>query len=691
VSTTKNSQSREPEASLAQLTSHTPRRDIQGLRALAVILVVAFHAGWGVRGGFIGVDVFFVISGFVITGMLMRQLEARGTFSIRDFYSRRIKRLLPALALVVAVTLVLTGLLGAPFNGQQGITALTGGGAVLALANVVLIFKSGDYFETPPASNPLLNTWSLSVEEQFYLVFPFALLALWLIGRRIKRGLSTQAVLISGIAILTVASFVLSVAMSSGNWAWRFSSPESVAFYSAPTRAWEFGVGVIAALITARIRISSRVATPIFTLGVIAVIAAAFTIGESDIFPGAIALWPVLATAALLLTGDVARGSLTKVIRLRAAVSLGDLSYSWYLWHWPLIAMSLILWPTNSWFPTIAAFLSLALAWLTFRFVENPLRFSARLVGRRLVAFTATTIVAVLSLAALLCVGASNSWWNPNLTSMNDQVSAQHLWLTNDCNTDTPLGSRPESCTLNAQGSGKPIFLLGDSQAGMLSEAMAEVGLRDNRRVMLGTKGACPFILAEIDSYGKADEVCKNFVEESIAWLMTQRSGTAVISNWAAYTWLDGVGLASDGQPFTYTSQGKLDVMRAGLMSVVNKLRTSGHTVVLVDPIPGFPSANPEGRFWYPYQCHLASTVLDPATCGQAREQSDVQAELAPFNRMLDEIAAETGAAVLSLESELCTDGKCVTNMGNQWNYMDGQHISVRKSKELGEGPLTVG
>ncbi len=170
-----------------ELAAHTPRHDIQGLRAIAVVAVVAFHAGLPVPGGYVGVDVFFVISGFVITAMLMREHARSGRLSLGSFYRRRVTRLLPALALMVTVTLVLTAILGSPFNGQQEITALTGAGAVLAVANVVLALRTGGYFETPPTANPLLNTWSLSVEEQFYLVFPFVLVVLWWVSRRWAR------------------------------------------------------------------------------------------------------------------------------------------------------------------------------------------------------------------------------------------------------------------------------------------------------------------------------------------------------------------------------------------------------------------------------------------------------------------------------------------------------------------------
>ena len=123
----------------------------------------------------------------------------------------------------------------------------------------------------------------------------------------------------------------------------------------------------------------------------------------------------------------------------------------------------------------------------------------------------------------------------------------------------------------------------------------------------------------------------------------------------------------------------------------MKSLREAGHRVVLVDPIPGFPAANPEGRFWYPYQCHTLSTILEPGSCGQVRDKTEVKAELAPFAQMLKQVSAETGAEVLSLESELCADRKCATNTGNFWDYMDGQHISVEKSKALGAGWFTVG
>jgi peptidoglycan/LPS O-acetylase OafA/YrhL len=173
------------------LRSHTTRYDIQGMRGIAVLLVVLYHAGLPLPGGFVGVDIFFVISGFVITGLLVRELSHTGTNSFRVFYARRIRRLLPALALVVLITLLLSFALGSPFDRQQEVTALTGMGAMLMAANAVIFFNSGNYFATPPTNNPLLNTWSLSVEEQFYLVFPLLLLALWALVRR-NRKLATS-------------------------------------------------------------------------------------------------------------------------------------------------------------------------------------------------------------------------------------------------------------------------------------------------------------------------------------------------------------------------------------------------------------------------------------------------------------------------------------------------------------------
>ena len=131
--------------------------------------------------------------------------------------------------------------------------------------------------------------------------------------------------------------------------------------------------------------------------------------------------------------------------------------------------------------------------------------------------------------------------------------------------------------------------------------------------------------------------------------------------------------------------------MRIGLSSVVRDLRSAGHSVVLVAPIPGFPAANPEGRFWYPYQCHTVTTLLDPASCGQSRPESEVKAELAPFTSMLEDVASDTASRVLYLDAELCQEQTCSTNSGNSWAYMDGQHISVEMSKSLGAGPLTVG
>ena len=213
------------------------RRDIQGLRAVAVLLVVAFHARLPLPGGFVGVDVFFVISGFVITAMLQREWLAHGRIRFREFYVRRFKRLTPALALMVTVTVIASALLLSPLGAQQT-TAQTAIGAMLLVANVVIARTTGGYFDAPAEANPLLNTWSLSVEEQFYLAFPFVLVLGWFLWRRSARARFAPLLIV---AAVTLVSFALSVADARG-----YDLPlpmSSVGFYGPLTRAWEFGAG----------------------------------------------------------------------------------------------------------------------------------------------------------------------------------------------------------------------------------------------------------------------------------------------------------------------------------------------------------------------------------------------------------------------------------------------------------------
>ena len=217
------------------------RADIQGLRAVAVLVVIAFHAGLPLSGGFVGVDVFFVISGFVITAMLMREWDLTGSVSLATFYLRRAKRLTPALALVVAFTAVASSLFLSPFE-QQVQASQTGLGALGLVANWVIAVQTGDYFGPSAESNPLLHTWSLSVEEQFYLVFPIVILAAWRLGRRLGRA-HLAAVLV--VSLMGLASLAMirgsSLGISADSWV--------IGYYSPFNRAWEFAAGAFLALL----------------------------------------------------------------------------------------------------------------------------------------------------------------------------------------------------------------------------------------------------------------------------------------------------------------------------------------------------------------------------------------------------------------------------------------------------------
>lgn len=339
------------------------RLDIQGLRAVAVLMVVAFHAGLPTPGGFVGVDVFFVISGFVITSMLMRELAAEGRIRLGRFYVRRFKRLTPALALMLSVTMLIGFFVLSPLGTQQD-ASRTAIGAMLLAANLVIAKITGDYFQLEAGSNALLNTWSLSVEEQFYLIFPTLLFLAWLVARRT----ANRAVPIVLVALVGLASFGLMMLGASG-----YVPPREgwlLGFYSPVTRVWEFAVGALLALAGDRAVISSRpLAGVLGGLGGLMLAASLFVITGATTFPGTATLLPAIGTLLLMLAGTQRDGMTHRLLALPSMVKVGDWSYSIYLWHWPLIVFATLLWPHSPWAAPVAAVVSFGPAAASYRWV----------------------------------------------------------------------------------------------------------------------------------------------------------------------------------------------------------------------------------------------------------------------------------------------------------------------------------
>lgn len=351
------------------------------MRAVAVLVVIAYHAGLPLPGGFVGVDVFFVISGFVITAMLLREWRAVGRVNIGAFYLRRFRRLTPALAVVVMLTLLASLLILSPFD-RQLTTAKTAMGAMALVANAVIARTSGNYFAGPADLNPLLHTWSLSVEEQFYLVFPAVLVTSLTVGRR-RRSL-TVAVVVFG--CLALASLALvrgpSIGIPADSW-W-------IGFYSPLVRGWEFLAGALIALVAPALEWLRRpaVGTALGALGLGLLLAALVFIDSSTPFPGKVTILPVSGAAALIVAG-FASNPVSRLLGSAPMARIGDWSYSLYLWHWPFIVFALALWPLTPHVAPLAAVACIAPALASYYWVEQPLRSprgpnwrsAARLVG----------------------------------------------------------------------------------------------------------------------------------------------------------------------------------------------------------------------------------------------------------------------------------------------------------------------
>jgi peptidoglycan/LPS O-acetylase OafA/YrhL len=338
------------------------RADIQALRALAVSLVVLNHL-WPHRmsGGFVGVDVFFVISGFLITTHLVKEISATSKINLGKFYARRIKRLLPAAFLVLAVS-TLAVFLWVPY-AQWTQTARETMMSVLYVENWSLAAQSVDYSALNNQATVAQHYWSLSVEEQFYFFWPLALYGFFLIGKKIG---SPRASLIVGIGVLALSSLIFSIFFTATN--------PSPAYFATPVRVWEFAFGGLVGLLAGRISFSRAVGSCVSAAGWVAILLTAFTFSPVTEFPGWTALWPVMGTVAVIAGGmNQVRSPFNAVVGWKPVQLVGDVSYSIYLWHWPMIVVApfLLATPLNSWHKAAIVLLCLPLAWATKIVVED--------------------------------------------------------------------------------------------------------------------------------------------------------------------------------------------------------------------------------------------------------------------------------------------------------------------------------
>lgn len=611
---------RDPERS----TTSGWRPDVQGLRALAVLLVVAYHAELPVPGGFIGVDIFFVISGFVITLLLLREWTKDPHYRMRRFWAGRVRRILPALTVVVLSVLLLSALFEDPSGAQQQ-TVRTAVASLLMVSNVFLERSGSNYFLEPSYVNPLLNTWSLGVEEQFYILFPL-LFALLVYRSRGRLRLFTY-----GLSLLTLISFTWSVFLTYTTQPLPLiPNSETFAFFSVTTRAWQFTLGALLAVAAYRqIRIERSLRQALGLAGIVLVLVGAFTITSSTPYPGMPALLPSLGAVGLIAAGIGGSWSGTNLLTSRLGTYIGDRSYSIYLWHWPLLVFAGILF-TNSIVGTVVALtLTLVLSIATYRWVENPFRFARH---RRRATYFALALV-VTGLAAGAAVGQAVKFgWGQSWTL------GAHQAMQRDCD-NPPID--PERCRWGVDGQRPEVLVVGDSQAWASGDAVIEATSRLGGTTVIAAYNNCPFTAGVLPAEGG----CAQWQMDVLDYIETRRPDAVVI---ATATYSGGISPAVANETMTEIS------------------RLGARPIFLLNP-PGAPDGA------------RRSLLLAPEP---NRTSPVVPSQFSPEDVAV--LRSTWGAsAVIDPTEVLCDERLCVIAENGVEYYTDGNHLSVDGAAKL--------
>jgi peptidoglycan/LPS O-acetylase OafA/YrhL len=487
--------------------------EIQGLRALAATLVLVFHAKF-VSGGFIGVDIFYVISGFLITGLLLKELKLNGRISLKAFYLRRSKRLLPASFLVLFVTAIFAWLVLPPISrGSIGRDMIA---TTLYISNYLFAWWQNDYQNLNATPSPFIHYWSLAVEEQFYIFWPFFIIAL----AKLKNARKS----LIGFSVVTVITFVLGVWLTIVAPIW--------AFYSLPSRAWELSIGALIALLPTLRRQNRSLAT----LGALTLLVSAFWFNERTAFPGAYALLPVLATAALLSSIGAWPQPLKWLATNRISIWLGKISYPLYLWHWPILVLpiSLLARDLTVIERIIALLITVLLADFTNRFIEDPLRF--RIIGPQRILMS--TIIAMV-LAIFIGIGISSTTTSALLIQGKQvalaKIEAKPIIYGNGCHLNYKESISP-ICEFGKIDSKRVVVLYGDSHAAQWFPALEKLATEKGFQLITLTKSSCPSIEVDRESIGAFKmSNCATWRENAIKRITEVKPDLIILSSFEHY------------------------------------------------------------------------------------------------------------------------------------------------------------
>ncbi len=631
------------------------RKDIEGLRAVAILLVVCAHAGvpW-LAGGFVGVDVFFVLSGYLITGLLLREFDARGRIDLAAFYARRIQRLLPGLLLVVACTALAAIVLLAPF--EQVPQARAAAAATTWTSNFWFALQKLDYFGPAADTNLFLHTWSLGVEEQFYLLWPAWML--FLLGAWGWQGLERKHRRLAGGMVGTVlVCLLLSVFLT-------YAKPQ-FGFYMVFSRGWQFALGALVFLHLDG-KAPGRIRQLAGWAGLAGILAAALLLDAHTAYPGGWALLPSIGTTLVLAAG---RGNAPAtqaggLLSTRPMQAIGRVSYAWYLWHWPVLLLGASLLPAASgWQRAGFVAVSLGLAAASYALVESPLRRSRRLRAR-------PALVLLLGVMAMgACLAASLSWarhareWEHSPRQERYVKVHARLPLIYAAGCDEWYStSTVKACLFGSARAPRVAVLMGDSIAGQWFPALRRLYDRPGWRLVVMTKSSCPMVDQPIfyARIGREYFECERWRNTAIKALARIRPDIVIFSSVPTYD---------------YTNE----QWREGTARMLAAIVPSARETVVLAPTPVLPFSGPSclaRRDW-----RRQWLALDVHCSARSHESSFDSVERA----LAEAVARYPSARLVDMEAIVCPGGECRAERDGVVIYRDSEHLAVNYVETLAQ------